>query len=127
MAPTHSFSSFQTKTRKHDAAGAAGVRWNKRHKSLRLILCAPIPQMDLILTLTERAKKPQNPFSMQAAMFKCCNAPVMSFRLAIDTDKAHKLLAAQTRLILNYSLLISALQKSPRYAPACGDRWVCSS
>lgn len=37
MSPTHSFSSFQTKTRKHDAAGAAGVRWNKRHKSLRLI------------------------------------------------------------------------------------------
>lgn len=57
MAPTHSFSSFQTKTRKHDAAGAAGVRRNKRHKSSRLILCVPILRMDLILTLTDRAKK----------------------------------------------------------------------
>lgn len=62
MAPTHSSSSFQTRTRKHDAAGAAGVRRNKRHKSLRLILCAPILRMDLILTLTERAKKPLSVF-----------------------------------------------------------------
>lgn len=128
MALNLSLTSFPTKTCKQHPAGAE-VRRNKREIKVCMTLSVPILRMDLILAFRDRQKAwLKKPFSMQATMFKCCNAPVLSFILIIHREKCFQWGAGtQTPVssnlthltpILVHSLHIPALQQLTSSAPA---------